>query len=140
MQVELTDDERELLKHLSKDINRTAYHGGIGERAPRYLGLLDKLIGEPGWELRFPSAAEIAKGEADLAEALDRLHRCIVHDARDWSLSKRDALTYALVVGWDGAWGEVAQRHGWTEQEIADLKRLHAAVDVRKREHRKDVP
>jgi len=56
----LTADERELLKHLSKDINRTAYFGGIGSRAPRYLNLLDKLIGEPGWELRFPSAAEIS--------------------------------------------------------------------------------
>lgn len=35
----------------------------------------------------------------DLENGLDRLHRCIVHDARDWSLTKRDAITYALVVG-----------------------------------------
>jgi len=62
--IDLSDDERELLKHLSKDINRTAYHGGIGERAERYLGLLDKLIGEPGWELRFPSAGELGKSDS----------------------------------------------------------------------------
>lgn len=60
MTIELSDEERELLKLLSKDINRTSYHGGIGPRASRYLGLLDKMIGEPGWELRFPSAAEVA--------------------------------------------------------------------------------
>lgn len=58
---QLSDEERTLLKQLSKDINRTAYHCGIGGRAGKCLGLLDKLINEPGWELRFLSAAELAR-------------------------------------------------------------------------------
>lgn len=74
--------------------------------------------------------------DSELAEALDRLHRCMVHDARDWSLAKRDALSYALVVGWSSAWDEVAARHGWSEADVAALKRLHAAIDRRKALHR----
>jgi hypothetical protein len=74
----------------------------------------------------------------DLAEALDRLHRCIVHDARDWSLSRRDALTYALVVGWgdDESWNDVAARHGWSAADVADLKRLSAAICLSKGVHK----
>lgn len=64
----------------------------------------------------------------DLENGLDRLHRCIVHDARDWSLTKRDAITYALVVGWNDAWDHVARIHGWSAQDVIDLKREHAAI------------
>lgn len=57
--VRISDEDRQLLKLLSKDINRTAYHGGIGDRAGRYLGLLDRLIDEPGWDVNFPSAKDL---------------------------------------------------------------------------------
>ncbi len=78
--------------------------------------------------------------DPDLAEALDRLHRCIVHDARDWALDRRDALTYALVVGWSDAWQDVASRHDWSESDVAVLRRLHAAIDAHKGTHRGDDP
>jgi hypothetical protein len=74
--------------------------------------------------------------DPDLAEALDRLHRCITNDARDWSLTPRDALTYALVVGWDEySWGEMAKRHGWSTDDVADLKRMNAAINAHKGLH-----
>lgn len=108
---------------------------GIGEAVKRYRAA---IRGEPN-----PSCAD----DPDLAEALDRLHRCIVHDARDWSLYKRDALTYALVIGWgDGAegaegedaWRDVAAKHGWSAEDVAVLQRLHAAIDRRKGKHRRE--
>lgn len=78
--------------------------------------------------------------DVDLAEALDRLHRCMVHDARDWSLYKRDALSYALVVGWsdDAGWADVAAKHGWSADDVSELQRLHAAIDRRKGLHRSE--
>lgn len=80
----------------------------------------------------------IVDDETDLAEALDRLHRCIVHDARDWSLDRRDALTYALVVGWgdEESWSDVAKRHGWLPEDVATLKRLNSAVNAHKGRHK----
>lgn len=66
--------------------------------------------------------------DADLGEALDRLHRCIVNDARDWSVSPRDAFNYAIAVGWGGAIGEVARVHGWSPDDVAEIERLGAAV------------
>ncbi len=55
----LTDEDRTLLKQLSKDINRTAYHGGLGrQRAGKYLGLLDRLIDEPSWDCNWPTEHE----------------------------------------------------------------------------------
>lgn len=41
----LSPADVDLLKQLSKAINRTAYHGGIGlEESGKYLGLLDRII------------------------------------------------------------------------------------------------
>lgn len=85
--------------------------------------------------------ASVVRGanDPDLAEALDRLHRCIVHDARDWSLHKLDALTYALVVGWDDAsMAEISARHGWTIEEATEIRRLYAAIDRHKGQHRRE--
>lgn len=91
---------------------------------------------------RLGVAERLRSVAADLADALDRLHRCIVHDARDWSLTPRDALTYALVVGWGDpddsgeSWREMAKRHGWSVADVADLKRMNAAINAHKGLHK----
>lgn len=42
----------EKLKALSKAINRTAYHGGLGlEESGKYLGLLDRILAMHGQEI-----------------------------------------------------------------------------------------
>ena len=109
-------------------------------------GSIDRMIDQIADRVTEGLAPQTAAppSDPDLAEALDRLHRCIVHDARDWSLYKRDAMTYALVVGWgdgqdgEGAWRDVAARHGWSADDVAALQRLHAAIDRRKGQHRRD--
>ena len=47
----LPDADIEKLKVLSKAINRTAYHGGIGlEESGKYLALLDRIVALHGHE------------------------------------------------------------------------------------------
>lgn len=48
----LPDADLAKLKDLSKAINRTAYHGGIGlEESGKYLGLLDRILAIHGQEV-----------------------------------------------------------------------------------------
>jgi hypothetical protein len=57
---------------------------------------------------------------------VESLHDCMVFDARDWALDNRNAWMYGIVVGWDAdSMADVAQKHGWTPEEIDRLKRLH---------------
>jgi hypothetical protein len=45
----LSDADIEKLKALSKAINHTAYHGGLGlEESGKYLGLLDRILAAHG--------------------------------------------------------------------------------------------
>lgn len=99
---------------------------GIGQAVQRYREAIRGASNTSGAD------------DPELAEALDRLHRCMVHDARDWSLYRRDALSYALVVGWsdDAGWADVAARHGWSADDVSELQRFHAAIDRRKGLHR----
>ena len=47
----LSDADIEKLRALSKAINRTAYHGGLGlEESGKYLGLLDRILVAHGQE------------------------------------------------------------------------------------------
>jgi hypothetical protein len=66
---------------------------------------------------------------SDLQLALWSLHLTIVHDARDWGASNRDARTYALVVGWDDdCWPDLQRKFGWTDETVRTLKKRHAAI------------
>jgi len=55
-------------------------------------------------------------------------------DSRDFSISRGDAVLYAVICGWDsdeegdpeGAMDEVASRHGWSPEFVTKLRRLHA--------------
>ncbi len=72
------------------------------------------------------------RAEATLAaaEALESAHTVMVHDARDWSLSSRDAWLYGLLVGWDDeCLAEMLARHPqWKPEGIERLKRLRAGI------------
>lgn len=64
------------------------------------------------------------------AEALDSAHTVMVHDARDWSLSSRDAWMYGLLVGWDDeSLAQILTQHPrWKPEGIERLKRLRAGL------------
>lgn len=70
------------------------------------------------WERKFDVEAQRV---AELEARLDRLHRLLVTDARDWSTGWRDAMIYAIVVGWGDALPDVAARHGWTAETQQSL-------------------
>jgi hypothetical protein len=66
---------------------------------------------------------------SDLQVALHSLKMTIVHDARDWGATNRDARIYALAVGWDNtSYVEMQRKHGWTDETVAVLKKRHAAI------------
>lgn len=50
--MKLSDEDIILLRQLSKAINRTAYHGGLGlKESGKYLGLLDRIAQAQGVNL-----------------------------------------------------------------------------------------
>lgn len=78
----------------------------------------------------------------NLRDALNSVHRTMVHDSRDWALNKRDAWLYAILIGWaceddhahddicmgDGPLTETAARHGWDTDTVARLRTYRAAL------------
>jgi hypothetical protein len=59
-------------------------------------------------------------------DPLMSMRYCMSFDPRDWSLYKRDAWLYGVVIGWTAeAMAEVAKRHGWSRAEQARLQQLH---------------
>jgi hypothetical protein len=59
---------------------------------------------------------------------LDVLKRIVVHDARDWSASKRDAWLYGIVVGWkDEALRELQQKYRWDDTSVKRLREQRGA-------------
>lgn len=52
--------------------------------------------------------------------------------SRDWGLNHRDAWIYGIVVGWGDAINCVADRHGWADETVARLQRLHRAYNAGK--------
>lgn len=57
---------------------------------------------------------------------LTSLSHCIAFDSRDWSLSRRDAWIYAIVIGWDNdSLNELADKFHWDDYHVERLKRLH---------------
>ena len=81
-------------------------------------------------------------GLTDLYSALDFAKTTITMSSRDWSKSEDLAMLYGVLVGWDsdatggdvdqngGALAELAQRYGWTPDDVETLHHRHAAVDA----------
>lgn len=77
-----------------------------------------------------------------LPEAFKRLGDMMATDSRDWGLDRGDAWLYGLFCGWDceddhehddvcggeDAMIEVGAQHGWSEEDIARLRRYRAEV------------
>lgn len=67
-----------------------------------------------------------------LADALQSLHTTMVFDPRDWGRDRRDSWRYAIIVGWpDEAMEEQAEKHHWSEADVARLQEMHRAVRAR---------
>ena len=66
--------------------------------------------------------------DPDLAEALTSVQRIINADRRDWAANRHDAFVYGLFQGWDDSEPAIAKSHGWDEDFLARLHRLHAAI------------
>lgn len=68
----------------------------------------------------------------DLEETLHALRLLVVHDARDWAASNRDARLYAIVISWDDeSYAELTKRFNWDEQTVAVLKKRNKAYTDR---------
>lgn len=53
---------------------------------------------------------------------------CIAFSPHDWGENHRNAWIYGIVLGWDGdSMDEQARRHRWSPDDVARLRRLHAA-------------
>jgi hypothetical protein len=73
----------------------------------------------------------------DIGEALDSLRGSYAGDPRDWGQYRRDAWTYGVVLGWGEETAEdglplvehIGQRHGWSAENVARLRRYASAVD-----------
>ena len=63
-----------------------------------------------------------------ISEALFSLRTTMTTDSRDWSLYKRDAWIYGIVVGWGDALPEISKKFGWSDEDINRLKKYHAEV------------
>lgn len=56
----------------------------------------------------------------------DSLRNVLASDPRDWSLAKRDAWVYGIVLGWsEESLKVLAKRHDWPEEDVDRLRRLH---------------
>jgi hypothetical protein len=66
-----------------------------------------------------------------LTEALTSAYRIVTADPRDWTANRHDAFLYGLFRGWDDPAAEaaVAAKHGWDDQFLERLHRLHSAVE-----------
>ncbi len=63
--------------------------------------------------------------DIQVEDPFDSLRNTVAFDARDWSLTNRDAWLYGIICGWDtGSLKELAIVYKWNEKEIQRLKRL----------------
>jgi hypothetical protein len=66
----------------------------------------------------------------NLREAVRSCIRTMACDPRDWSLGKRDAWLYAILVGWGEALPDVLTDFGWSDQETKDrLLQMRTAIE-----------
>ena len=62
----------------------------------------------------FPDAGNVPI----MLNAFESIECAIAFSVRDWGECRRDAWIYAIVFGWDdGAWEEMAEKHGWDEDD-----------------------
>ena len=61
--------------------------------------------------------------------ALSLEEAVVLGGMRDWSEDPADAWIYGVVVGWGTAVQEVADRHGWSDEEVRRLGRMRAAFE-----------
>ncbi|MFA5123021.1 hypothetical protein [Zavarzinia sp.] len=110
----------------------TAEVARLTDLAAHRLRTLDRKADEHAAEIAAKDA-KAAEADRRLTESLASVHRCMCTDARDWSLGKRDAWIYGVIVGWDeAALAEVAKRHQWPAEDVDRLRKLHAEVARRK--------
>ena len=67
----------------------------------------------------------------DLRETLSSLSRTVAFAPGDWTERRADAWVYGILVGWDDdedALQELAEQHGWSEEQVARLRRYRAAI------------
>ena len=81
------------------------------------------------------SAPTAEPDPADLAEALTSVRRIVTADPRDWAANRHDAFIYGVFHGFEGTDGspeeaEVAAQHGWDQDFLSRLHRLHSAVQL----------
>lgn len=69
---------------------------------------------------------------ADLYSALDSAHSTMALSSQDWSASRDFAWLYGILVGWSDGEGDalpdLAERFGWSADDMDRLRRLRAAV------------
>ena len=73
------------------------------------------------------------------SEALKVIRDAIVQSELEWDQEEPSAGVFAIVCGWHEALPEVAEKFGWSEEQISRLSRLRANFvrfchSVRKRE------
>ena len=77
----------------------------------------------------------------DLYSALDSAHATMALSSQDWSVARDFAWLYGILVGWDNeptggdvdqgdgkALDDLAERFGWSDDQVDRLRRLRAAV------------
>jgi hypothetical protein len=58
-------------------------------------------------------------------DPLGELHHAMTLSSMDWGASKDIAWIFGIAVGWDGpAMAELAEKHGWSAQRVAHLRKL----------------
>lgn len=70
---------------------------------------------------------------ADEEDPHRSLEDALAFAADDWGDSRAKSWVYGIILGWDNddgtpgeAMDEQAQRHGWSDETVARLRRLHA--------------
>lgn len=78
--------------------------------------------------------ADLTQAEL-LREALVSAGNVLAFSANDWGKNSREAWLYGILLGWDDeddphdtSMASLAAKHGWSEADVARLRRLHAAV------------
>ncbi len=57
----------------------------------------------------------------------ESLHNCLAFSPKDYSLEKRDAFIYGIIVGWDDeSLQELANKFRWGKKQVDELKQLNA--------------
>lgn len=96
---------------------------------------------EPDQKTRYVMAGDLHQ-LAHTEDAHEALRQAIAFSSADWGQARDLAWIYGIVLGWDcdpedledegavNAMDEMAIRHGWDVENVARLRRLHAAFNA----------